>query len=353
MNIVTPAITLLLALMLVLAGATRFGVWQVERRNPPIGEFVIANGTRIHFVHVPGPAHADLPPLVFIHGASANLRDQMVPLRPLLEGRAELLFFDRPGLGWSERGPSENDTPFGQAKTLAALMDAVGIDKAIIVGHSFGAAEATAFALAYPEKTAGLVLLASATHPWPGGATSWYYSLTAMPVVGPIFSSTLAYPAGAQLLDRATACVFSPNKVPDAYADTTAIGLVLRPGAFRANAIDVAGLYEYTRATAPRYHEIAAPTVVISGDMDTVVDEQIHSIGLARDIKGAELVWVHNLGHKPDWIAPDLVVAAIENVAGGHNDLQALARQVEQRIAADAYGIGICTKARALDPQPA
>jgi len=348
MNIVTAAITLLLALMLVLAGFTRIGVWQVERRNPPIGAFVVANGTRIHFVHVPGPPEANLPPIVFIHGASANLGDQMVPLRPLLEGRAELLFFDRPGLGWSERGSGENDTPFGQAKTLAALMDAVGIDSAIIVGHSFGAAEATAFALAYPEKTRGLVLLSAATHSWPGGATSWYYSLTAMPFAGPIFAATLAYPSGALLLDQATACVFSPNKVPDNYADIASIGLVLRPGPFRANAIDVAGLYEHTLATAPRYSEISAPTVVISGDMDTVVDEQIHSIGLARDISGAELVWVRNLGHKPDWIAPDLVVAAIEKAAGASNDLRALARQVEKRIATDAYGIGICTKAKAI-----
>ena len=145
--------------------------------------------------------------------------------------------------------------------------------------------------------------------------------------------------------------MFSPNKAPDAYADVASIALVLRPAAFRANAIDVAGLYEHTRTTAPRYREIAVPTVVISGDMDTVVDEQIHSIGLARDIKGAELVWVRNLGHKPDWIAPELVVAAIENAAGGSNDLQALARQVEQRIAADAHGIGICAKAKALEPE--
>ena len=57
-------------------------------------------------VHVPAPARPTLPPIVFIHGASANLQDQMVPLRPLLEGRAELLFFDRPGHGWSERGPA-------------------------------------------------------------------------------------------------------------------------------------------------------------------------------------------------------------------------------------------------------
>ena len=79
---------------------------------------------------------------------------------------------------------------------------------------------------------------------------------------------------------------------------------------FRANAIDVEGLYRYALANAPRYREIQAPTVVISGDADTVVYEEIHSAGLARDIPGAELVWVSNLGHKPDWIAPDLVVAA-------------------------------------------
>ena len=92
--------------MFTLAGVTRAGSWLIERRNPPVGAFADVNGARIHFVHVPAPADADLPPIVFIHGASANLRDQMVPLRPLLEGRAEMLFFDRPGLGWSERGPA-------------------------------------------------------------------------------------------------------------------------------------------------------------------------------------------------------------------------------------------------------
>jgi pimeloyl-ACP methyl ester carboxylesterase len=194
---------------------------------------------------------------------------------------------------------------------------------------------------------AGLVLLSSATHPWPGGGTSWYYSLTALPLVGPVFAATLAQPAGTLRLTQATECVFAPNKVPDGYTDKAAISLVLRPSTFRANAVDVAGLYQHTLETAQRYPEIKAPTVVISGDRDTVVDEEIHSTGLARDIEGAELVWVKNLGHKPDWIAPELVVAAIENVAGGRNDLQAMARQAELRIAADRYGEGICTKAKA------
>lgn len=344
MHVLSAAAFFLLALIFALAGATRVGGWLIERRNPPVGVFATVNGTRLHFVHVPAPASPELPAIVFLHGASSNLKDQMVPLRPLLEGRAELLFLDRPGAGWSERGAGD-ETPFGQTRTIAALMDELGIGEAILVGHSFGAAQATAFALAYPGKTRGLVLLASATHPWPGGATFWYYSLTAVPVVGRIFAASLAWPAGTLRLAPATQCVFSPNKVPKDYTDLASIDLVLRPAAFRANAIDVAGLYRHVLETAPCYPEINVPTVVISGDRDTVVDELIHSTGLAHDIKGAELVWVKNLGHKPDWIAPELVVAGIENAAGASNDLQALARQVERRIAGDAYGEGICTKA--------
>ena len=116
-------------------GVTRAGAWLIERRNPAAGEFIQIAGTNIHYVHVAASANADLPPVVFIHGASANLNDQMVPLRPELEDRAELLFFDRPGHGWSDRG-SGNDTPDGQARTLAALMDQLGIEKAVLVAHS-------------------------------------------------------------------------------------------------------------------------------------------------------------------------------------------------------------------------
>ena len=346
MNLVYAAVAFLLALLLVLVGITRISAWGIERRNPPVGSFVTVNGTRMHYVHVPAPANPTLPPIVFIHGASANLLDQMVPLRPLLEGKAEMLFFDRPGHGWSDRGPL-NHNPFEQAKTVAALMDEVGISQAIIVGHSFGGALTATFALSYPERTRGLVFLAAATHPWKSAKTSWYYALTATPVIGRIFAETIAGPAGKSRMAGATVCVFAPNPVPEDYLKRTSIELVLRPSAFRANAIDVAGLHNHVTQVARRYRDIKAPTVIISGDHDTVVYEELHSIGLARDIPGAELVWIRNLGHKPDWIASDLVGGAIEKVAGGTQDLQALGRTVEARIAGDRSGDGVCGNEKA------
>ena len=341
MNLATAAICVLHALLLALAGATRVGAWLIERRHPPAGVFAQIGGAAIHHVHVPAGETADLPPVVFIHGASGNLLDQMVPVRPLLEGRAEMLFLDRPGHGWSERGGA-NASPFEQAATIVALMDTLGIERAVIVGHSFGGAVAATLALAHPDRVAGLVFVAAATHPWPGAGTSWYYSLSSVPVIGRLFTETLAWPGGSLRMRGASVCVFSPNPMPEAYLEDAAIPLVLRPAAFRWNAADVAGLYDHVAAVAPRYGEIAAPTVVISGNRDTVVYEEIHSEGLARDIPGAEIVWVDNLGHKPDWIAPDLVTAAIEKVAGRAVDLQATARIVETRIAGDSSGVGTC-----------
>lgn len=336
MNILLAIAAFLAALLLAAAGATRIGVAVIESRYPPQGAFIDVNGTRIHHVAVDGPEGA--LPVVFIHGASGNLLDQKIPLEPLLAGRHPLLFFDRPGHGWSDPLPSGNGKVDSQADLLADMLDALGHDRAIIVAHSFGGAVGASFALRHPEKTAGIVFLAAATHPWPGGGTSWYYELTAVPVIGRIFSETLALPAGWSRVPAATDCVFAPNRAPDTYAVDAAIPLVLRPSAFRANARDVESLYAHAVKTAPLYPQISAPAIVISGDSDTVVYEEIHSVGLARDIPGARAVWVPNLGHKPDYAAADLVVAAIENLSGENNDLDAVARSVADRIAGDRFG---------------
>ncbi|WP_312415674.1 alpha/beta hydrolase [Shinella sp.] len=312
-----------------------FSAWQtqsIERRYDNIGELIDIGGMRMNSVFLPAGSEADLPPIVFIHGASGNLRDPMHAFLPALEGRADLLFLDRPGHGYSDRGGPENARPDGQARAIARLMEARGMERAIIVGHSFGGAIAASFALEHPEKTAGLLFLAPATHPWPGGV-DWYYNLAKMPVVGWLFSHIVAMPAGLTRIESGTRSVFEPNPRPQDYVDATAPALVLRPTTFRNNAIDVANLLAYVRRVQPRYREIRTPTVIVTGDSDGVVYEEIHSSGLARDIAGSELVWIRNLGHKPDYVVTDLAVEAIEKIAGRDRDLQESARRAEARLA--------------------
>lgn len=305
----------------------------IEAAAPNLGTLNDVGGYGMNALHLPAGPAADLPPIVFIHGASGNLRDQATAFRAPLEGRAELLFVDRPGHGYSERGGPENDTPDGQADAIARLMEKRGISRAIIVGHSFGGAIAASFAVLHPEKTAGLLFLAPASHPWPGGV-DWYYTLAATPLLGPLFCNTVALHAGLARLDAATQSVFAPNPRPQSYVDETAPALVLRPATFRANAIDVANLHGYVERFAVRYREIKTPTVIVTGDSDDVVLEEIHSRGLARDIQDSELVWIAGLGHKPDYAANALAVAALEKIAGKPRNLQAMARALEPQLAA-------------------
>ncbi|WKC22703.1 alpha/beta hydrolase [Rhizobium sp. SSA_523] len=317
--------------MLALFGFTAWQAARIEQNFPNIGTQTDIGGFAMNALHVPAGPEADLPPIVFIHGASGNLRDQETAFLEPLGGRAELLFVDRPGHGYSERGGDGNALPDGQAAAIAALMEKKGMERAIIVGHSFGGAITASFALFHPDKVIGTVFLSPATHPWPGGI-DWHYRITAMPVIGWLFSHTLVMPAGMVLLEPATRSVFAPNARREAYVDEGAPALVLRPDNFRHNAQDVEGLLDYVTRIAPRYPEIDSPSVIITGDSDPIVLANIHSVGLKRDIRRSELIWLKGVGHKPDYVATDLAIAAIEKLAGKERDLEALARQVEARI---------------------
>ena len=291
-------------------------------------------GYRLNSILIEPGAKADLPPIVFLHGASTGLYDPVYSFREKLEGRARLLFVDRPGHGNSDIGDRRNILPDGQADAIARLMEKRGLAKAIVVGHSFGGAIAAALAVRHPEKVAGLVFLSPAVYPWPGGI-AWYYNAARVPVTGHLFSALIVPPVGLLAIDAATKGVFAPNDRPDDYIEQTRAVQALRPAAFRHNAIEIAALSNWAKSASPSYRTITAPTVIITGDTDDIVSPDLHARHLARDIRGSRLIVVQNLGHKSDFVAADLAVAAIENLAGQKVDLQSTARAVERRIAAD------------------
>lgn len=307
--------------------ATEAGPSRVEAK-------IDVGGFKLNSVLLPAKKSADLPPIVFIHGASTSLYDPMYAFREPLEGRAKLLFVDRPGHGLSDIGPKENIQPDAQADAIARLMQKRGIPKAIIVGHSFGGAITAAFAVRHKDMVEGLVFLSPALYPWPGGI-SWYYDAARAPVTGLFFSTIIAPPAGLLALNAAAKRVFAPNPMPSDYVSKTRSYRALRPTAFRHNAQEVGALNGWAKTASTHYREIKAPTIIIAGDADNVVSTEIHSKHLARDIPGAELIIVHNLGHKSDYVARDLAIAAIEKIAGKKRNLKAIAKTLEAKIAKD------------------
>ena len=139
------------------------------------------------------------PAIVLLHGAGCNLEDMRLALAERLAARHRVILLDRPSLGWSERRSSDGSSPAYQAAMLSAILDRLGVDRVILVGHSWGVLLALTFALDYPHRVAGLVVIAPPTHPWLV-QTTWLYSVFAIPVVGWVFAHTLTLPFGTLLI---------------------------------------------------------------------------------------------------------------------------------------------------------
>src|ERR1700733_8695430 len=128
---------------------------KAERRYPPLGRFVTANGVRLHFVETGAGS-----PVVFLHGNGAMVQD--IIISGLLDrvGRSHrAVAFDRPGFGFSERPRGRAWGPAEQAALLPSAFERLGIERPIVVAHSWGTLVALALALNSPEAVAGLVLV--------------------------------------------------------------------------------------------------------------------------------------------------------------------------------------------------
>jgi pimeloyl-ACP methyl ester carboxylesterase len=308
-------IAIVVALFASLALITLLSAWKIEREYPPTGRFVEVNGGRLHVVDLDAraqPKPDDLA-VVLLHGASGNLGDMRVAFGDLLPRVHRTILVDRPGHGWSERWADDGASPARQAAMIDEMLGRLGVERAIIVAHSFAGAVATALALDHPDRVAGLVLIAPVLNPWSTGI-AWYYRVAATPYIGPLFAWTLTLPIGEFLMVPTTALVFFPQDAPDDYVQRAAIPLVLRPQNFRANAQDVAGLHAFVTAQAPRYSLIKAPTIVIAGDRDTVVSPEIHARALAAMLPSSKLITLDGVGHMPHHVGKATVYEAIEEV---------------------------------------
>lgn len=292
------------------AGAviTFIGARLIARAQPPRGRFVDVGGLRQHLVEL--GADAGLP-IVLLHGAGCNLEDMRLALGKRLAARHRVILVDRAGLGWSDRQGRRGNSPAYQAAMLRDVLDRLGVERAIIVGHSWGGALAAAFALDYPERVAGLALLAPPLFPHMRSMT-WLYALFATPILGWLYAYTLALPLGAPFIGIGLGSAFLPQLPPSGYVKSTAAMLLLRPKTFLANARDVAGLKSSLAAQAARYGALAVPTVILTGSHDLVVSPRHHAEALAAAAPHAKLVVLPGIGHMLHHVAAERVVDEIE-----------------------------------------
>jgi len=302
----------LVAALVALALLTQIGVFVLDWTYPPRGERIEVAGARVNVVDL-GRRDANGPPIVLLHGASSNL-EAMRPLAVKLANNHRVILIDRPGHGFSSRERAMDSTPQAQARMIAEALDRLGVAPAIVVVHSLAGAIGARMALDYPQRVAGLVMLAPVTHPWRGGV-GWYNRAVTAPVIGPLLAYTITLPLGLFVTAPGARGVFLPQAMPDDFVTSSATRLLLRPREFLANARDLVDLKEAVAEQAPRYGEIDVPVTIISGDADKTVTTSIHSRTFALNVKDAKLIVLPGVGHMVQYAAPDLVVSEIESMA--------------------------------------
>jgi pimeloyl-ACP methyl ester carboxylesterase len=305
------------AALVILALITQIGVLALQRTYPVQGSMVEVAGAQLNIVDI-GPRDAAGPPVVMIHGASSNLENMRQPLGDKLAENHRVILIDRPGHGWSTRERLYSSTPAIQGRMIVEALERLGVGRAIFVVHSWSGALGARIALDYPERVAGLVMLAPVAFPWPGGV-GWYNELVTMPVIGPLLAYTVTLPLGFFLVEPGARGAFLPQIMPPGFVEKTATPLLLRPREFLANARDLVTLKAAVMEQAPRYANIKAPMVIISGDADKTVSTHIHSRPLAAVVPNAKLIVLPGVGHIVQNAAPDLVIAEIDAMIGARN----------------------------------
>jgi len=110
------------------------------------------NGTRIHYQRI-----GEGPDLVLVHGIAANLAFWFPRIAPALAQRRRVTVYDLRGHGLSAM-PPVGYTPADMAEDLGGLMDHLGIERADLVGHSFGGTICLEYAARHPDRVRSLTL---------------------------------------------------------------------------------------------------------------------------------------------------------------------------------------------------
>ncbi len=128
-----------------------------EEEGGPEPETVEAGGKSLQYLEM---GEGESAPLILLHGFGGDINIWVFNQEPLAAER-KVYALDLPGHGGSTKEVGDGDLD-SLVRAVSDFMDAMGVEKAHLAGHSMGGSVAGAFALAHPERTASAILIDSA-----------------------------------------------------------------------------------------------------------------------------------------------------------------------------------------------
>lgn len=246
------------------------------------------------------------PTFVLLHGFGASLFSWRNVVEPLSQ-YGTVVAFDRPGFGLTERrierrwDDVDPYSPAGQVEATIRLMDYLGIEKAILMGHSAGGAVVADTMIKYPDRISGAVLVAPAVFVMGSPNTSWLW-LMRTPwgrKFGPLFLRRLTA-SGSDVLSDVT--------YDREYLTEDTIYGYTKP--FRVAGWDRA-LWQFTissgagRPDPELLRESEIPVLIVMGSDDTLIPLE-HGERLRDLIGGSMYAVIPETGHMPHEEARDV-----------------------------------------------
>jgi len=249
-------------------------------------------------------ANPDSMPIVLIHGSGGaiNWWDDVIPL---LSQDHRVIAVDMLGYGGSSK-PKEGYEVESQAALIAQVLASVGVEKATVVGHSFGGMVATALAESSPELVSGVVIMDMGPDRSYGGLSG-----TANAAQWPLLGQALWRIAPDFMIKRNVAQGFAPGyDVPDKFVED--VREMTYP-AYR-DSYDASKEYGDEEPLNDRLETTGVPLLVIFGEEDQIFDAR-ESISAYAAVPGVQTLLIPDVGHSPQVEAPEETASAIKQFA--------------------------------------
>jgi len=284
---------------------------------------VSIDGTLVHWVEI--GHEGDEPPVVALHGLN-DCHLTWKRIAPLLGRDRRVLMPDLPGHGLSGR-PDASYELCWYARTMARWIDAVGLDRADVVGHSFGGGVAQTMLLECPDRIRRLVLVSSGGL---GSEVALLLRLASLPYVVERLGQPFMGPCTRLTLHGLR------DVIPEGYIEELS-RMNAQRGSARAFARTVRDIIDWRgqrKTFYQRAYELAGlpPMALLWGNRDTIIPTA-HATALTTFVEGVRLILFEGCGHYLHHEQPESFVRAVRDFLDDPSVPAARLRSMEQSSA--------------------
>jgi pimeloyl-ACP methyl ester carboxylesterase len=248
--------------------------------------------------------------IVLIHGSLATHQDWLAGPFDRVAQLGRAIAIDRPGHGASRRAASDA-SPRHNAIQLAEGLRMLGLTRAVIVAHSFGARLALALAELYPEMVERLVLVAPAAFRHARPFEHAVLAPRSAPLFAPAWSMGGTSFADRVWLEAVHRMMFSPGEPTAEWRTSYQWETILSGAQMAREGEDFAELHPMAMEPDLSFSSIKTQTTILAGMADLIVDPGSQSKSLAEAMPNARFEPVAGEGHMLHHRRPDLLLEAI------------------------------------------